>query len=251
MRPNTFTISRLAAAADGSLLALADVVAWRIVGGAGQTGGAWLPPPATIPDASWSLPAGTEARDGEAVLAFLGDVAPGRSMEFQLLRYGPQHPWAGLAPLLAGDGVLAVANLESVLSSRGPALSKPYVIRAHPLMGEMLAAGGLDIVSLANNHALDYGNEGLDETLSALGDLALPVVGAGASHDEAHQPAIQTVNGVRVAVLAYAAARTTTTTAQAGVKRTTARTRATGTGVRKTAAKTTTAAKTAAKKVGD
>lgn len=198
---------RLAAAADGSLLALADVVAWRIVGGAGQTGGAWLPPPATIPDASWSLPAGTEARDGEAVLAFLGDVAPGRSMEFQLLRYGPQHPWAGLAPLLAGDGVLAVANLESVLSSRGPALSKPYVIRAHPLMGEMLAAGGLDIVSLANNHALDYGNEGLDETLSALGDLALPVVGAGASHDEAHRPAIQTVNGVRVAILAYAAAR--------------------------------------------
>lgn len=198
---------RLAPAADGSLLALADVVAWRIVGGPGQAGGAWLPPPATVGDASWGLPAGTEARDGEAVLAFLGDVAPGRSMEFQLLRYGPEHPWAGLAPLLAGDGVLAVANLESVLSSRGPALTKPYVIRAHPLVGEMLAAGGLDVVSLANNHALDYGNEGLDETLSTLGDLALPVVGAGASRDEAHRPAIQTVNGVRVAILAYAAAR--------------------------------------------
>lgn len=198
---------RLAAAADGSLLALADVVAWRIVGGAGNTGGAWLPPPATLGDASWSLPAGTEARDGEAILVFLGDVVPGRSMEFQLLRYGPGHPWTGLAPLLDGDGVLAVANLESVLSSRGRALSKPYVIRAHPIMGKMLASGGLDVVSLANNHVLDYGDEGLDETLSTLETLALPAVGAGASRDEAHRPTIQTVNGVCVAILGYAAAR--------------------------------------------
>ncbi len=197
----------LAVAGDGSVLALADVVAWRIMAAPGNTGAAWLPPPATLPDASWSLPPGTEPRPDEAILVFLGDVAPGRSMESQLLRYGPGHPWAGLTPLLAGDDVLAVANLESVLSRQGRALDKQYVIRAHPLLGATLASGGLDLVSLANNHALDYGDEGLDETLSTLQDLAIPVVGAGPSYDQARRPAILRSNGVTVAFLAYAAAR--------------------------------------------
>jgi hypothetical protein len=197
----------MAVSADGSLLVLADVVAWRIAAAPGQAGSAWLPPPGALLDEPWRRPAGTEPRDGEAVLVFLGDVAPGRSMEFQLLRYGPEHPWGGLAPLLADDGVVAVANLETVLSRQGKALDKPYVIRAHPLMGRMLAAGGLDLVSLANNHALDYGDEGLDETLSTLQGLRIPVVGAGAFYDEAHQPVVLTANGVRVAFLAYAAAR--------------------------------------------
>jgi poly-gamma-glutamate capsule biosynthesis protein CapA/YwtB (metallophosphatase superfamily)/outer membrane protein assembly factor BamB len=197
----------LAAAPDGSLLALADVVAWRIVATAGEAGAPWLPPPATVSDPSWTLPAGSEAREGEAVLVFLGDVAMGRSMEFQLLRYGPGHPWAALTPLLAEEGVVAVANLESVLTTQGKALDKPYVIRAHPLMAGTLASGGFRVMSLANNHALDYGYEGLAETLSTLGGLGIGAVGAGASYDEAHRPAILTANGVRVAFLAYAAAR--------------------------------------------
>jgi poly-gamma-glutamate synthesis protein (capsule biosynthesis protein) len=126
-------------------------------------------------------------------------------MELQIDRYGAGYPWAGLAPLLR-DADLAMANLECVLSTQGKALNKPYVIRAHPGTAQTLAAGGLDLVSLANNHALDYGDAALDETLSALSARNIGAVGAGRTADEARRPALLDLNGVRVAVLAYAGA---------------------------------------------
>ena len=185
----------------GSALALADVVAWRIDGEAGPSGGAWLPPPAMLP-----APPKAERREGEAVLVFLGDVSAGRSMEAQLTRFGAAHPWSGLGPLLQRAD-LAVANLEGVLTTRGQPLDKPYLIRAHPRWGQMLVEGGLDLVTLANNHALDFGLAGLEETLSTLEDVGIAAVGAGPSWETAHRPALFDLDGVRVAVLGYAAAR--------------------------------------------
>jgi poly-gamma-glutamate synthesis protein (capsule biosynthesis protein) len=151
-------------------------------------------------------PPGTERREGEAILAFLGDVAPARSIERQLARYGSAYPWLAMGPLLR-DADLAVANLECVLTAQGKALDKQYLMRAHPGSGATLAEAGLDLVTLANNHALDYGQVGLAETLDTLAGLGIDAIGAGRSRDEAHQPAIYTLNGVRVAVLGYAAAR--------------------------------------------
>ncbi|MBN1138540.1 MAG: CapA family protein [Anaerolineae bacterium] len=214
---------RLAANGDNAL-ALADVVAWQIVPGAGPVGGPWLKVPALAPlspgiaDLQTATP---EARpEGTALLVFLGDVAPGRSMEAQLARYGPAYPWGGVEPLLR-QADLAVANLESVLTTQGQPLNKPYVIRAHPRSGQTLVEGGFGLVSLANNHALDYGQVGLDETLSTLHALGIASVGAGCetgaseelpsavdlcdSH-QPNQPAVFTLNGVKVAVLGYAGA---------------------------------------------
>ena len=85
-------------------------------------------------------------------------------------------------------------------------MNKPYLIRAHPAWGQMLVAGGIDLVSLANNHVLDYGQVGLDDTLATLDGLDIRAVGAGRSPEEAVQPAMYTLNGVRVAVLAFAGA---------------------------------------------
>jgi len=204
-------------AADGSdALALADVVAWQIVPSAGPAGSAWLGAPAlaSLPDAADLAAEDSAARpEGTAVLVFLGDVVPGRSMEAQLARYGPAYPWGGLE-LLLGQADLAVANLESVLTTQGQPLNKPYIIRAHPGSGQTLVEAGLDLVSLANNHALDYGQVGLDETLDTLDALEIAVVGAGCETSttrtadlcRAGQPAIFTLNGVKVAVLGYAGA---------------------------------------------
>jgi poly-gamma-glutamate synthesis protein (capsule biosynthesis protein) len=129
-------------------------------------------------------------------------------METQLTRYGPAVPWEGVAPLL-NQADLAVANLECVLTTQGQAMDKRYLIRAHPHLGQALVEGGLDLVTVANNHALDYGQAGLDETLATLGDLGIEAVGAGPSGDadRAHRAALFTLNGVRVALLGYAAAR--------------------------------------------
>lgn len=203
----------LAAAPDSGAFALADVVAWQILDRAGPTGGPWLPPPALASsEDTFALPGGDHftGEDGTstATLVFLGDVAPGRSMEAQLLRYGPDAPWAGISAVLkAAD--LSVANLESVLSTQGQPRDKPYLIRAHPYWGQALAAGGLGLVSLSNNHALDYGQVGLDGTLAALEALGVAAVGASSSAEDAqpNRPALYELNGLRVALLGYAAAR--------------------------------------------
>jgi poly-gamma-glutamate synthesis protein (capsule biosynthesis protein) len=209
---------------DGSALILADVVAWQLVGAKGPVGGSWLPPPDMLPFPPDPLPGDAEhganlegtgtltgtraltATSGEAILVFLGDIALGRSMEMQLARYGMAYPWQGLGSLLEGAD-LVVANLECVLTTRGTPLDKSYLIRAHPRWGQTLVQGGVDLVSLANNHALDFGQTGLEEMLDALETLEIAAVGAGRSSDEAHQPALFTLNGVRIAILGYAAAR--------------------------------------------
>lgn len=196
----------LEAAEAGRVLVLADVVAWQMAGSVGQTGGPWLPPPAMLPAPPETPPPGTERAADEAILVFLGDVSPGRSMERQLARYGPAEPWAGLEPLLQ-EADLAVANLEGVLTTRGRPLDKSYLIRAHPVAGQTLVAAGLDLVTLANNHALDYGQVGLDQTLDTLEGLGITAMGAGRSREQAHRPALFEVRGVRVALLAYAAVR--------------------------------------------
>jgi poly-gamma-glutamate synthesis protein (capsule biosynthesis protein) len=196
----------LQAARDGSVLILADVVARQLTSESGLAGSPWLRPPAMVQSPFTAIPAQVEESGDGAVLVFLGDVAPGRSMEAQLARYGPAYPWTGLGTVLH-EADLAVANLESALTSRGRPLNKPYLIRAHPRWGLTLAEAGLDLVTLANNHALDYGMAGLNETLSTLQGLSVVTVGAGPTEEAAHRPALFSLNGVRVAVLGYAAAR--------------------------------------------
>jgi poly-gamma-glutamate synthesis protein (capsule biosynthesis protein) len=196
----------LHAAEDGTILIRADVAAWGLGGEAGRTGRPWLQPPAMAQSTTDLLPAGSERKEGEAILVFLGDVALGRTMEAQLARYGPAYSWGGLAPLLQ-EADLAVANLECVLATRGEPLDKPYLIRAHPGRGQTLVEAGFDLVNLAHNHALDFGQAGLDQTLETLEALDIATVGAGSSQEMARRPAVFDLNGVRVAVLGYAAAR--------------------------------------------
>jgi poly-gamma-glutamate synthesis protein (capsule biosynthesis protein) len=200
------SVWKLQPAQDGSALILADVAAWKLAGGAGQSGGPWLRPPSMVHSPPDPLPAEAEPANDGATLVFLGDVAPGRSMEAQLARYGPAYPWTGLGTLLRSAD-LAVANLESVLATQGKPLNKSYLIRAHPRWGQTLVEAGFDLVTLANNHALDFGPAALDGTLATLQALGIATVGAGSSAEAAHRPATFTLNGVRMAILGYAASR--------------------------------------------
>jgi poly-gamma-glutamate synthesis protein (capsule biosynthesis protein) len=191
---------------EGSVVVLADVIAWQLGVGLGHSGGPWLSPPAMVPQPPDALPEPAQRSREEVVLVFLGDIGLGRSMERQLARYGPTHPWEGIEPIL-NEADLTVANLEGVLTTQGEPLNKSYLIRAHPDWGQALLKGGLDLLTLANNHALDFGPEGLDETSTTLQALGMAIVGAGPSKQAAHRPALFDLNGVRVAILGYAAAR--------------------------------------------
>jgi poly-gamma-glutamate synthesis protein (capsule biosynthesis protein) len=191
---------------NGSAVVLADVIASGLAAETGTAGSFWLSPPTMLPAPPKALDERVARAPDEAVLAFLGDVSPSRSMETQLIRYGAQYPWGELGPLLHEADLLA-ANLESVLTTGGQPLDKSYLLRAHPMWAQTLIEAGIDVVTLANNHTFDYGTQGLDETLSTLENLGVVAVGAGISDTAAHRPALFTVNGVRVGILAYAAAR--------------------------------------------
>ncbi len=76
-------------------------------------------------------------------------------------------------------------------------------LRSSPQAANALASAGIDVVSLANNHALDYGVAGLEQTIKALDDAGIAHAGAGRDLAAARQPAFLEVNGLRIALLSY------------------------------------------------
>jgi poly-gamma-glutamate capsule biosynthesis protein CapA/YwtB (metallophosphatase superfamily) len=99
---------------------------------------------------------------------------------------------------------LFVLNLECCIAERGrrwPDPAKPFFFRAPPAATEVLNRLGVDCVTLANNHALDYGSLALLETLELLESAGVASVGAGADREQARAPALLERNGFRLAVL--------------------------------------------------
>ncbi len=100
---------------------------------------------------------------------------------------------------------LFVLNLECCVSERGspwPDPGKPFFFRAPPLALGALGALGVDCVTLANNHALDFGREALLDTLDHLDSVGIARVGAGADEAEAHSARVIESNGFRLRVVA-------------------------------------------------
>jgi poly-gamma-glutamate capsule biosynthesis protein CapA/YwtB (metallophosphatase superfamily) len=99
---------------------------------------------------------------------------------------------------------LVVLNLECCISERGrpwQAPGKPFFFRAPPRAVELLALLGTDCVTLANNHALDYGVDALTDTLEYLAAAGIAAVGAGADLERAQRPVTLAAGGLRVAVV--------------------------------------------------
>ena len=98
---------------------------------------------------------------------------------------------------------LTVGNLESALGDLGSPVNKGYTFRAPVEAAEVLAQGGFDLLSLANNHALDYGPLALQQAMDLLHQQGIATVGAGANDPLAHEPIIQEIHGLTLAFLAY------------------------------------------------
>lgn len=98
---------------------------------------------------------------------------------------------------------LFVVNLECPFTARGEKVPKNFNFRADPALVAALESGGVDVVSLANNHLMDYGEVGLVDTLSTLDTAHIAHFGAGRSLAAAREPAIVTVKGTRFAFLGY------------------------------------------------
>ena len=135
-------------------------------------------------------------------IAFAGDVHFASFLADRL-----NDPSTAMGPL---TGVLAHAdvsmvNLETAVTTEGEPQPKQYTFRAPPVAFEALRDGGIDVVTMANNHALDYGPVSVPDALAAASSAGMPVVGLGENADDAYAPWITTVRGHRIAFLAATA----------------------------------------------
>jgi len=144
------------------------------------------------------------------LLAVAGDVMLGRRVSEAMARKGPGYPWRAMATQLASAD-LRLINLECALTASderwldAAGEPKQFYFRADPSAVAGLAEAGIDFASLANNHAGDFGEVGLLDTVAYLDAGGIKHAGAGANSSAAAEPALlEGPGGLRVAVLAFA-----------------------------------------------
>jgi poly-gamma-glutamate capsule biosynthesis protein CapA/YwtB (metallophosphatase superfamily) len=149
----------------------------------------------------------TEPVKEHIAVALLGDVMLGRGVASELeLSRQPAQLWDPELRALAGSLDAVICNLECVISERGTPTTlipgKPFFFRAPPIAVDALQAIGVRAVTLANNHAFDFGPEALADTVEALSAAGIEVAGAGSDCETARRAAIVEVADRRVAVVA-------------------------------------------------
>lgn len=130
----------------------------------------------------------------------------GRMVAEALRERPPASLWAPELRQLVASLDLVVCNLECCISERGRPTTliegKPFFFRAPPAAVEALHAMNIRAVGVANNHALDFGEEALSDTLALLHVADIETTGAGFGPDAAHSPAVISVGDMRLALIA-------------------------------------------------
>lgn len=141
-----------------------------------------------------SKTAGEESRKAAILLNVVGDI---------MLAGEPQDPFGEVLGILQ-EADLNFANLEAPLTTEGkPARGKKFTFQVPPAMVETLASARFSLLSLANNHIMDYGVVGLRNTRQALREKGIAFAGAGETLGEARRPAVVVIRGKKVGLLAY------------------------------------------------
>jgi poly-gamma-glutamate capsule biosynthesis protein CapA/YwtB (metallophosphatase superfamily) len=101
-------------------------------------------------------------------IAFVGDVTLGRLVNAELRTMDPAYPWGDTLPVLRPAGA-RIANLECVLADDGrPWPAKTFHFRSDGKNVACVKAANLSVISLANNHVLDFGDAALLDMMSTL-----------------------------------------------------------------------------------
>lgn len=146
------------------------------------------------------------ANPDEVTLVFAGDILfdDNYAIMARLKQRGGAIESSISADMLAvmrGADIFMVNN-EFPYSNRGePTPDKKFTFRGRPEYASYLLDMGADIVSLANNHASDYGTISLTDTIDVLNSISMPFVGAGRNLEEATQTAYFVANGMKIAIL--------------------------------------------------
>jgi len=134
----------------------------------------------------------------------VGDIMLDGTSRPVFAQHGYDHAFVQVKKFFAGVPIV-IGNLEGPLTTRGtPEQDKTYVFRSPPdKVSRALRNAGINVVSLANNHTLDYGPDGLEDTRAALDAAGVAHMGAGPNLREARRPVLMQAAGKRVALLGY------------------------------------------------
>jgi poly-gamma-glutamate synthesis protein (capsule biosynthesis protein) len=169
--------------------------------------------PTVAPTAATAATASVRGNGTAVTFAFAGDVnfpdewdteggaAPSAPTLHDQLLTDPKHVLDPVAPTLRKADI-TVVNLETAITDRGePVAGKNYHFRSPAASFAALKAAGVDVVNMANNHALDYGPVGMQDTFAAIKTSGLAVIGIGHDAAEAYRPYTTTVHGQRVGIV--------------------------------------------------
>lgn len=139
-------------------------------------------------------------------LIMVGDTSMARKINVATDKYGVDYPLAKAAPYLqAAD--LAVGNYEGTIVTPGVGKERTsgrgLRFRADPEVAAALKRAGFGLVNLANNHTMDWGPAGLEDTIKNLTDAGIVTIGAGPNGPAARQPVVTTIKGVRIVWLGF------------------------------------------------
>lgn len=140
-----------------------------------------------------------------ATLAITGDVMLGRNVNEFITFHGPSYPWGDMLPVLR-ETDLRLINLECAITARDRPWSKTpkvFFFRTNPQNVRVLKAANINFVSIANNHIMDFREEGLIETTAVLDRAGIHYAGAGRNVEEARGPAFLAAGGQRFGIVAF------------------------------------------------
>ncbi|REK40727.1 MAG: CapA family protein [Actinobacteria bacterium] len=144
----------------------------------------------------------TTVPKGSVLIHGTGDVALDPVYIPALASNGYDHAWSGLNGLFLADDI-TVINLECVPSDLGAALDKTFTFRCPTEGLPSMAANGIEVANMGNNHSGDFGKEALVDGRQQLIEAGVAPVGAGKDAYEAGEPALFEVNGWKIAVIGF------------------------------------------------
>jgi poly-gamma-glutamate synthesis protein (capsule biosynthesis protein) len=140
--------------------------------------------------------------NGSVVLSAVGDIMLHGRYDDLVGLSRQDHVFSGVRSLFSSSD-LVVGNMETVLTHNGSPRDDKLCLKGDPSYAQALEKAGINILTLANNHCLDYGIEGLTNTKQALGEQDLKVLGAGRNYEEAAEPLIVEEREIRFGFLAF------------------------------------------------
>ncbi len=135
-------------------------------------------------------------------LVAVGDLMMGSWVIDIVNREGYDFPFDSTRTIIKSADV-AVANLEAPFSLTGTSFEKKYTFKVPPVLAQGIKNAGFDVLTLANNHMVDFGCEGVMNTRAALDSFGLFYCGAGANREQACSPVYVDCMGVKVAFIAF------------------------------------------------